>query len=577
MKQCVITGKLVARTAIHIGSGKGLDTTDAPLLRDAQGQWLIPGTTQGGVLRTTATRIAPRLNMEPCQVLTTEDGGPCCCPVCHLFGNLQPSEQEGEQGTEGDNVRASRLWVYDARRCANAETTIRDGVGIDRSSGAAARTAASKFDLEVIPAGTAFTFRIELEKANADDEALLASAFAEWCEGRAWLGGNKSRGLGAFVLQDLCCSEYNLDASESLMSFLKSDSPWERAQVRATWFDEALTAAQGQVRPNHVTVAGIAQNFVSVTLTLQATGPMVTNDITTAAWTGFDHAPALRFIQKPGSAVLHGSGVRGVLRSHAERIARTLVLPRAETADDFLACCPACSPVEPKPEMPLASCDALLKDAGVKSDVEVTDEQLCLACQLFGSTRRGSRLLVEDAPQQGTPQYKIMDFLAIDRFTGGGLDGAKFDALVLWKPTFEVRLHLENAEPWELGWLTLVLRDLTEGHLSVGFGTSKGFGKVIVSDWKAEIGFITSTDFPGESSLINGLETSRSGLYHLLKCESGDTEKRERAYALAESWVEAFIDKIDSYQRGGQIHLKADSYFNDDVFPLYDKEVNLSV
>lgn len=576
MKHGVITGKLVARTAIHIGSGFGDETTDAPLFRDAQGKWLIPGTTQGGVLRTIATRLAPRLGMEPCQSLISGRQQTCKCEVCHLFGNLQPSEEE-EYGAEEDRIRASRVWVYNAQPCEeDVKTSIRDGVGIDRSSGTAARAAASKFDLEVIPAGTTFTFRIELEDTNEDDHLLLACALAEWQEERVWLGGNKGRGLGALTLEDIRYSEYDLDASDSLMSFLKSDSPWENAQVQDRWFDAILATVQERVAQSYAQMTGIARNFVSLTLTLQATGPMVTNDITTATWTGFDHAPALRFIQKPGSALLHGSGMRGVLRSQAERIARTLVTQRYEGDDDFQACCPACSPVEPQPEMPLASCDALLNVAGVTPEVEVTDEQLCLACQLFGSTRRGSRLLVEDSPQQGSPEYKIMDFLAIDRFTGGGLDEAKFDALVLWRPKFEVRLHLENAEPWELGWLTLVLRDLAEEYLSVGFGVSKGFGKVTVSNWKVKIGFIAPEDFPGESSLIDGLEISRSGLYHLLECKRGDTEKQERAHALAKSWVKASIDNIDLYRRDEQIYLKADSYFNDDVFPLYEKEVNLN-
>ena len=89
---------------------------------------------------------------------------------------------------------------------------------------------------------------------------------------------------------------------------------------------------------------------------------------------------------------------------------------------------------------------------------------------------RGSRLVIEDAAlQAGTdPVFKVQDFLAIDRFTGGGRDGAKFDAVGLWRPAFTARLRLENPQAWELGWLALVLRDLAEGWLSVGFGRRQG-------------------------------------------------------------------------------------------------------
>lgn len=69
---------------------------------------------------------------------------------------------------------------------------------------------------------------------------------------------------------------------------------------------------------------------------------------------------------------------------------------------------------------------------------------------------------MEDASLIGEPVYKMLDFLAIDRFTGGGSDGAKFDALALWQPAFKVRLFFDNPEAWEWGWLALVLRDLRD-------------------------------------------------------------------------------------------------------------------
>jgi hypothetical protein len=45
---------------------------------------------------------------------------------------------------------------------------------------------------------------------------------------------------------------------------------------------------------------------------------------------------------------------------------------------------------------------------------------------------------VEDAEAQSEPIKKVLDFLAIDRFTGGGRDGAKFDAFASWNPSFTI-------------------------------------------------------------------------------------------------------------------------------------------
>ena len=137
-KYFAITATLKSLTAIHVGSGRDSDTTDALCRRDAQGNFLIPGTAIGGVLRSIATRIAPSIGSEVCKTLlpkkddgadTTKrsnDGQPCECDVCNLFGEINPSENE-------DIGRASRLFVAHAKT-SNTQKRIRDGVGIERKS-----------------------------------------------------------------------------------------------------------------------------------------------------------------------------------------------------------------------------------------------------------------------------------------------------------------------------------------------------------------------------------------------------------------------------------------------------------
>lgn len=64
MSYDMVTGRLVSRTAVHVGSGEGAGTTDALLRRDAQGRLLIPGTALAGALRTIATRLAHALAID---------------------------------------------------------------------------------------------------------------------------------------------------------------------------------------------------------------------------------------------------------------------------------------------------------------------------------------------------------------------------------------------------------------------------------------------------------------------------------------------------------------------------------
>jgi CRISPR/Cas system CSM-associated protein Csm3 (group 7 of RAMP superfamily) len=558
----VITATLTTRTALHIGSGEGNDLTDALLRRDAAGQPFIPGTAIAGALRALLTRLAPRLGSRPCAALT-DDTQSCDCAVCHLFGDVNPSDAAPEAAPSA----ASRLLVFNATPLGNLpRPLIRDGVGIDRVTGAAARAGSVKFDLEVLPARAQFALRMELRDPSEEDERLLAAGLAEWQEGRMWLGGRVARGLGALALSNLEYQILPLDDPEHLLDFLKDDRPWEQAKPQPGWLQtqlEALRPAPGPDSPQ-----GTARTWVTVTGILQAQGPLLTNDILTSGATGFDHAPLLAQWGDWTNPVLTGAGLRGVLRSHAERIARTLATHAAKDERDFLSKCPACSPVESRPKAPLASCDALLKEKKIPSDEIVDDSRLCLACRLFGSTRRGSRLIVEDAPYHSAngkpPTLKMLDFLAIDRFTGGGAEGLKFDALALWQPAFTLRLHLDNPEPWELGWLTLVLRDLAEGWLRVGFGAAKGFGQVTLQNWQVTLGYLTPDDAPDVTEL--NLTPDKSGVYSIVTLTGGASEWQK----LAQKWVDAFREQVNNFSRPPELALSEDSYFGgvDALYPV---------
>jgi len=592
-KYFAITATLKSRTAIHIGSGKGSDTTDDLCRCDAQGHFLIPGTAIGGVLRSIATRIAPRLGSKVCKALlpskengvdTTKpynDGQPCECDVCRLFGEINPNEEE-------DKGRASHLFVAHAKT-TNTQKRIRDGVGIERKSKSSARAAQAKFDLEVLPRGAEFKLRLELEAAseaseNEVNEKLLAAVLAEWQENRLWLGGRIARGLGAFELvQGFQVVQRDLSKDDDLIEFLKSNEPWASETVDDDWYDTRLKEAH-QLLPKGIIATGVARSFVSLKFDLRFKDLFLTNDTVLSTRSGFDHAPLLEVMHEHSAAILPGSSLRGVLRSQAERIARTITtFEIKETKPDqaakaFGAKCPACDPLQ-RPDKneaqnrPLASCDSLLKNVLIKPTDETKNVHLCLACWLFGSTRRGSRFIVEDAFSQENLPNKVLDFLAIDRFTGGGRDGAKFDAVALWRPEFSVRLHLENPADWELGWLLLTLRDMTEGLVPIGFGAAKGFGQAKIDKFTLKYGFISDDDFSGTAAIAQTKLEPTSGLYRVLTWETNFTSPDVEFLKIANDWVTEFNKKVKDFERKDpRLQLKRDNYFDGDIPKLYGKE-----
>lgn len=574
-----IVGDLKLRSALHVGSGRGTETVDALLRRDARGQLLIPGTALAGLLRSLATRLASRLSGErACAALHNSDER-CGCLVCRLFGEVNLQEEEAHQN-ESAGQNASRLLVYDAILDKSPGVRIRDGVGIDRTTGAAARRERSKFDLEVLPAHTTFRLRLEIDARLNEDKALqlLAAVLAEWQAGRSTIGGRVARGLGTFRLENVHFVEQDLNQPQTLLSFLRGGPFWNGQGGDAGWLETQVQLLRQQVEAAPAPDIPTARSWALAEFMLAAQGPFLTHDLVQAGRSNFDHAPVLAAYAKGADPLLPGASLRGVLRSQAERIARTLTTltswdssaDPAERQQSFLTHCPSCHPLTTALTAPLTSCSSLIQkqlDRHERQRLEQrgAEEKLCLACRLFGSTWNGSRLRVEDAHlAEGTdPEYKVLDFLAIDRFTGGGRDSAKFDAAVLWKPRFRMRLFLENPQPWELGWLALALRDLHEGLATVGFGAAKGFGRVAIQDPEVNIGFLHESDFPlpalpqqenGDETVRQVFQAARtagqqlhqeqdksSGLYQVIQYSASDKEKW---LALANGWVKAFSDRV---------------------------------
>lgn len=180
---------------------------------------------------------------------------------------------------------------------------------------------------------------------------------------------------------------------------------------------------------------------------------------------------------------LPGSSLKGVLRSHAERIARTLN-PEA-----------ACDPFAD------TSCGRIFDKRKEKPKTPEAYRDACLICKLFGCTAFAGRLATTDAYAIGTPPEPVQrDGVGIDRFTGGAARGAKFELEVITEGTFATTLHLRNFELWQLALLGFVLQDLADGLIRIGMGKSRGLGKVRGEVQQVRIDFLG----PKAPQVVNG-------------------------------------------------------------------------
>ncbi|MBO9129090.1 CRISPR-associated RAMP protein Csx7 [Bacillus sp. 165] len=219
----VFTGEIVLESALHIGSGKVTHETDAAILKTANDEPYIPGSSLKGVLRTICERLYnvalknPSFKDKDICFLGEEDcSNPSeeakklfkkymednsvqkmadwistyTCPACQLYGS---------------SLQASKVIVHDAyltdeSKKVKKKTMVRHSVAIDRETGTAEQGA--KFDYEVANKDLVFNFKITAENLEKMDLKLLLLGLNEFEKGRIQLGGNISKGLGHVQLKN---------------------------------------------------------------------------------------------------------------------------------------------------------------------------------------------------------------------------------------------------------------------------------------------------------------------------------------------------------------------------------------
>jgi CRISPR-associated RAMP protein (TIGR02581 family) len=166
---------------------------------------------------------------------------------------------------------------------------------------------------------------------------------------------------------------------------------------------------------------------------------------------------------------LPGSSLKGVLRSHCEKICRTL------RTDPVPVCLPYMEERHARTPEDQAqiSCGHYLDGVSSWRAYALS----CPACRLFGSLKFTGRCSTSDAYVDGHFAEEKRDGVAIDRVTGGAAAGAKYDLQVLVKGEFTTTLDVRNFERWQLGLLGLALADMEDGLVRLGSGKSRGLGR----------------------------------------------------------------------------------------------------
>ena len=496
-RRMVIRGDLLLTSPTHLGNGDADGPTDMALLRDGYdpNQILLTGASIAGALRSYLRSYEQGLFVEePAQESWQLKG------LAELLFGGRKADDEGYQ---------SALIVNDAL-AVPLTYELRDGVQIDGKT----RTPEdkTKYDLELIAAGTifplllelAFPYRVDLQGARVsdgeqqlDEQQLLnalAIALRGLASGEITLGMKKQRGFGRCRVDQWQVWDFDLTNQHKLLAWLALDPTTATSSV-AHWVGSDITQLLGQT----VVLPADQRKYVTLTATFALTGSLLIRSGHDQAVLGPDvrHLHAHQAGSNTSSPVLAGTSLAGVLRHRTERIANTLVAGSGTAVTSHM-----------------------FGRMGA-SQRKTVDAGQC------------SRLIVHETEIIDATTDLIQNRVSIDRFTGGAYDGALFNAQpVFAKPTTRVTIRLDlfapdkpvtpqtlhdpltHDERWEAeqALMLLLLKDLWTGDLPVGGESSIGRGRLRGIDARFTRGETVIAAFADDGTRVRLIQGDQAAL-----------------------------------------------------------------
>jgi len=460
----------------------------------------IPGRSIRGAVR--AACDVARQTMEDAGHPATQDGGAFSKENwISLWGDEtdytgRSAKDRGLRSSESLPIRKSALTFHTVSFPADQPMATRHGVGIDRTTGAASDGAL--YEHEFLPRGTTFTIRITAEGRDGEPmgreqskgipgpassesvKKLLELIVDVLTSGAVCLGGRTGSGQGTIQViepklrrtgktTDAGALTAPADVLDALIGQDKEGTPlplelvgWsleEPARIRINWWS-----------PTGIFVAEDDE------LTKQRKEEARKKDPTANGVTEPLRDPSVPW--EEAQLLIPGTSIRGALRSRASRIARTVLAARDELST-------------------FTSHDLHEQIAAEPN----------LVRYMFGSTEYRGALTVHDCLSTDPGKLIEVTHNAIDRWTGGVIDGGLFTEAVYlgthWEPiTIDIDLRQllnnikaekgpedrEQSKPTHADYahaayvlLGLVLAELSAGTLPLGSRSTRGLGQVVVS------------------------------------------------------------------------------------------------
>ena len=459
----VLTGLLKFHEPFLIG---GVDTdagVDVSPMFNGAGDVLVPGTSLAGVLRSWITANC---------------------------ADISPLDIENIFGGIGKYSGASRIRIDDvALRSASSEGILFsniDGVGIDRYTGAAAHGV--KFDQTVVAGEPIGDLRIVCELSESEDplsstaHKIMQSIALVLSHEILRLGRGTTKGFGLFSVQNVSIQ----------LQRATQDGLFQRLAGTGETIDLVMQDVKELSQSTYIDI-----EFASV-------GGVFTKAST--AGTIVDVIPRVEPHNGSASLILPATSIRGVLRSEAERIVRTLLSiemsPEASHIDQVrVPLVEAMYGASPTTKAGIDQSTVSTEDATIGKACVSVSAAFAPICDwdqwrevLEIATRKKSsyendRTNAEQKLVKATAglPLEFTHHVALDRWTGAAADKMLYTVL---EPTSGqwsgLRLELDEKRLGErylpaLALLLHTLQSLHSGDIGLGWGTYRGHGTIQIT------------------------------------------------------------------------------------------------
>lgn len=412
VKKIMLYVQVRFRSPLNVSSGED-EWTDADLLRDGNGDVFVPGSSLAGAMRA---------------YIKKEKNEPC------LLG-YSKHEANGL-----DTGKMSALFISDLTFDESPLSGVRDGVELNAQKTAKSE---SKYDMEILEAGSKAHFFLELTVREQDNEKEMqqeiGKVFRGINEGEIRLGSKKTRGFGEFEILSVSEKEYTKENYADYANAYQNDF-WRDAENKLQkWMEKA----DGTLSMVHIEVPLRMKGGISIRRYAAKKGEPDYAHLTRPVIQTDENG---KETDRTEIAVLPGNSLAGALRHRMETIIGEL------------------------------------KEAGVKFPKNRTSTDIIniIFGYVNGDQGCASNIIVHEVDIKGAKPLAMVR-TGVSRFESAVRKGSLYTEKTYVDGTLNVRIDVRKGdnpqdEAWIIGILLLVLKDLQNGLLAVGGQTAIGRG-----------------------------------------------------------------------------------------------------